>query len=43
MVTIDMAGTLQSAGVSPPLATSTVVEVPQALRVKKAVMKKSSL
>jgi hypothetical protein len=43
MVTIVVAGTVQSAGVSPPLATSTMVEIPWALRIKKAVMKKSSL
>jgi hypothetical protein len=43
VVTIAMAGTVQPAGMTPPPATSTVVEIPRALRVKKAVMKKSSL
>jgi hypothetical protein len=42
-VTIAVAGTAQSTGVSPLPAMSNVVEVPWALRVKKAVMKKSSL
>jgi hypothetical protein len=43
MVTITVAGTVQPAGVNPPPATSTVEEIPRTLRVKKAVMKKSSL
>jgi hypothetical protein len=43
MVTIAVADTSQSAGVNPPLATSTVVKKPRALRLKKAAMKKSSL
>jgi hypothetical protein len=43
MVTIAMAGTSQPAGVTPPSATSTVVEKPRTLRIKKAVMKKSLL
>jgi hypothetical protein len=43
VVTIAVAGTAQPAGVTPPPAMSTVVEIPQALRVKKAVMKKSLL
>jgi hypothetical protein len=42
-VTIAVAGTAQSAGVTPPPATSTEVEIPRALRIKKAIMKKSSL
>ncbi|XP_025798665.1 transcription initiation factor TFIID subunit 11-like [Panicum hallii] len=42
-VTIAMAGTVPPAGVTPPPATNTMVETPRALRVKKAVMKKSSL
>jgi hypothetical protein len=42
-VTIAVAGTSQPAGVTPPPATSTVVQKTQALRIKKAVMKKSSL
>jgi hypothetical protein len=33
-VTIAMAGTAQSAGVSPPPATSTVVEIPRGLKNK---------
>jgi hypothetical protein len=43
VVTIAVAGTAQPAGVTPSPATSTVVEKPRALRVNKAVMKKSSL
>jgi hypothetical protein len=43
MVTIAVVGTSQPAGVTPPPATSTVVEKPWALRIKKAIMKKSSL
>jgi hypothetical protein len=43
LVTIAVAGTSQPAGVTSPPATSTVVEKPWALRVKKALMKKSSL
>jgi hypothetical protein len=43
VVTIAVAGTAQPAGVTPPLATRIVVEIPRVLRVKKAVMKKSSL
>jgi hypothetical protein len=43
VVTIAMVVTAQQAGVTPPPATSTVVETPRALRVKKVVMKKSSL
>jgi hypothetical protein len=43
MVTIAVAGTLQSAGVTPPPATSTVLIKPWALRLKKSAMKKSSL
>jgi hypothetical protein len=43
VVTIAVAGTVQPAGMTPPPAMSTVVEIPWALRVKKAVMKKSSL
>jgi hypothetical protein len=43
MVTITVVGTSQPAGVTPPPALSTVVEIPRALRIKKAVMKKSSL
>jgi hypothetical protein len=43
MVTIAVVSTAQPARVTPPPATSTVVEVPRALRIKKAVMKKSSL
>jgi hypothetical protein len=42
-VAVAMAGTAPLAGVTLPPATSTMVETPQALRVKKAVMKKSSL
>jgi hypothetical protein len=42
-VTIVVVGTVQPAGVTPPPATSTMVEIPQALRIKKAFMKKSSL
>jgi hypothetical protein len=42
-VTIVVAGTAPPADVTPPPATSTVDKTPQALRVKKAVMKKSSL
>jgi hypothetical protein len=42
-VTIAVASTPPPAGVTPPPATRTVVETPQALRVKKAIMKKSSL
>jgi hypothetical protein len=42
-VTVAVAGTAPPAGVTPPPAMSTVVETPWALRVKKAVMKKSSL
>jgi hypothetical protein len=48
VVTIAVAGTspghlAPSAGVTPPPATSTVVIKPQALRLKKSGMKKSSL
>jgi hypothetical protein len=43
VVTVAVAGTAQQAGVTPPLATSTIVETPLALRVKKPIMKKSSL
>jgi hypothetical protein len=43
MVTIAVAGTVQPAGVTLPPAMSTVVEIPRSLRIKKAVMKKSSL
>jgi hypothetical protein len=43
MVTIAVVGTLQLAGVTPPPAMSTVVKKPQALRLKKSAMKKSSL
>jgi hypothetical protein len=43
VVTIAVAGTAPPAGVTLPPAMSTVVETPRALRVKKAVMKKSSL
>jgi hypothetical protein len=43
MVTIAVVGTAQPAGVTPPPAMSTVAEIPRALRIKKAVMKKSSL
>jgi hypothetical protein len=43
VVTIAVVGTMQPAGVTPSPATNTVVEIPWALRVKKAVMKKSSL
>jgi hypothetical protein len=43
VVTIAVAGTVQPAGMTPPPATSTMVDIPWALRVKKAVMKKSSL
>jgi hypothetical protein len=42
-VTITVAGTAQLAGVTPPPAMSTEVEIPRALRIKKSVMKKSSL
>jgi hypothetical protein len=42
-VTIAVAGTTPAAGVTPLPATGTVVETLQAMRVKKAVMKKSSL
>jgi hypothetical protein len=42
-VTIVVAGTAPPAGVTPPPATGTVVETPRAMRVKKAIMKKSSL
>jgi hypothetical protein len=42
-VTIAVAGTSQPAGVTPPPASSTVVEIPRALRINKAIMKKSSL
>jgi hypothetical protein len=37
MVTTDMVGTASLAGETPPLATSTVVETPRALSVRKAV------
>jgi hypothetical protein len=43
VVTVAMAGTSPSAGVTLPLATSTVVIKPRALRLKKAGMKNSSL
>jgi hypothetical protein len=43
IVTIVVASTSPSAGVTPPLATSTVVIKPRALRLKKSAMKKSSL
>jgi hypothetical protein len=42
-VTIAVAGTMPPADVTPPPAMSAVVETPWAMRVKKAVMKKSSL
>jgi hypothetical protein len=42
-VTIAVAGTVPPADVTPPPAMSAVVETQQAIRVKKAVMKKSSL
>jgi hypothetical protein len=42
VVTIAVAGTSPSAGVTPPPATSTVVIKPRALRLKKAGMKKSA-
>jgi hypothetical protein len=42
-VTIAVVGTAPPAGVTPPPATSTMVGTPQAMRVKKAVMKRSSL
>jgi hypothetical protein len=42
-VTIAVAGTAQSADVTPPPAMSTEVEITQALRIKKSIMKKSSL
>jgi hypothetical protein len=43
VVTVAVAGTSPSAGVTPPPATSTVVIKPWALRLKKSGMKKSSL
>jgi hypothetical protein len=43
MVTIAVVGTSQSASVTLPPATSTVVIKPRALRLKKSAMKKSSL
>jgi hypothetical protein len=43
VVTVAVAGTSPSAGVTPPSATSTVVIKPRVLRLKKASMKKSSL
>jgi hypothetical protein len=43
IVTIAVAGTSPSAGVTPPPAMSTVVIKPRALRLKKSAMKKSSL
>jgi hypothetical protein len=42
-VTIAVAGTAPPAGVTSPPATGIVVETPRAMRVNKAVMKKSSL
>jgi hypothetical protein len=42
-VTIAVAGTAPPAGVTPLPAMGTMVEMPWAMRVKKAVMKKSSL
>jgi hypothetical protein len=42
-VTIAVAGTTPPAGVYPPPATSTEAETPRVMRVKKAVMKRSSL
>jgi hypothetical protein len=43
IVAIAVVGTSPSSGVIPPPATSTVVIKPRALRLKKSVMKKSSL
>jgi hypothetical protein len=42
-VTVAVASTTSPSGATPPPATGTMVETPRAMRVKKAVMKKSSL
>jgi hypothetical protein len=43
LVTIAVVGTTPPADVTPPPTTNAVVETPRAMRVKKAIMKKSSL
>jgi hypothetical protein len=42
-VTIAVVGTAPPADVTPPPEMSTMVRIPQVMRVKKAVMKRSSL